>query len=437
MTPSFDDFLNKKEKIAIVGLGYVGLPLAVHLAKPFDVIGIDTDKLRVAELENGKDRTGEVGQDDLAKANIKFVSDPGIIKEARVVIVTVPTPIDQNKNPNLKPIKNASRMIGENMSAGTVVVFESTVYPGVTEEICVPIMEEHSGLTCGSDFTVGYSPERINPGDKEHSLATIVKVVAGQDEKTAELLSQIYGKVITAGIHMAPDIRTAEAAKVIENIQRDLNIALMNELALIFNQLGVDTNEVLRAANTKWNFLKFEPGLVGGHCIGVDPYYLTYKAEEIGYYPTVILSGRRVNDYMGKHVAEQTVKRLIQAGKPVKGSKVLILGITFKENIKDIRNTKVVDIINELTEYGIDTYVHDPYAIADEVKAVYDIKMIDDPDKFKPYDAIIFAVKHEKLLKYDLAALTGMAAEKPVLVDVKSIFNKSDAENSGFIYWRL
>ena len=437
MIPSFDDFLNKKEKIAVVGLGYVGLPLAVHLAKPFDVIGIDIDKPRVAELENGQDRTGEVEQDDLAKANIKFASDPGIIKEARVVIVTVPTPIDQNKNPNLKPVKNASRMIGENMSAGTVVVFESTVYPGVTEDICVPIMEEHSGLTCGSDFTVGYSPERINPGDKEHSLATIVKVVAGQDKKTAELLSQIYGKVITAGIHMAPDIRTAEAAKVIENIQRDLNIALMNELALIFNQLGVDTGEVLRAANTKWNFLKFEPGLVGGHCIGVDPYYLTYKAEEIGYYPTVILSGRRVNDYMGKHVAEQTVKRLIEAGKPVKGSKVLILGITFKENIKDIRNTKVVDIINELAEYGIDTYVHDPYAIADEVKAVYDIKTIDDPDKFKPYDAIIFAVKHEKLLKYDLAALTGMAAEKPVLVDVKSIFNKSDAEKSGFIYWRL
>lgn len=437
MRLSFDDFLNRKEKIAVIGLGYVGLPLAVHLAKPFDVIGIDINKQRMAELEKGNDITGEVNRDDLVKAEIKFASDPGLIKEARVVIVTVPSPIDRNKNPDLKPIKNASRMIGENMSAGTVVVFESTVYPGVTEDICVPILEEHSGLTCGSDFTVGYSPERINPGDKERSLATIVKVVAGQDEKTANLLSQIYGKVITAGIHMAPDIRTAEAAKVIENIQRDLNIALMNELALIFNQLGIDTTEVLRAANTKWNFLKFEPGLVGGHCIGVDPYYLTYKAEEIGYYPTVILSGRRVNDYMGKHVAEQTVKRMIQAGKPVKGSKVLVLGFTFKENIKDIRNTKVIDIINELKEYGIDTYVHDPYTIASEVEAAYGIKTIDDPDKFKPYDAIIFAVKHEKLMKYDLTALTGMSAEKPVLIDVKSVFNKSDAENSGFIYWRL
>jgi len=323
------------------------------------------------------------------------------------------------------------------LTKGAVVVYESTVYPGVTEEICVPTLEKTSGLSCGFDFKVGYSPERINPGDKEHSLTRITKIVSGQDEETVALLSSIYGSVIGAGVHVAPDIRTAEAAKVIENIQRDLNIALMNELALIFNKLNIDTWEVLKAAGTKWNFHRFEPGLVGGHCIGVDPYYLTYKAEEIGHYPTVILAGRRINDQMGKYVAEQTVKRLISACKPVKGSRVLIMGITFKENVKDIRNTKVVDIYKELKEYGVDPYIFDPMAAKEEVRHEYRIDLISAIEEHSPYDAIIHAVKHRVFFKYDLNYLSSVTSVNPVLIDVKAVYTKESTEEAGFIYWRL
>jgi len=437
MIPKYDDFINKKEKIVVLGLGYVGLPLAAHLAAPFDVIGFDVNTQRVADLENGHDVTGEMSTDDLSKSDIAFTTDAAKIKEGRFIIATVPTPIDKNKRPNLNPIKDASKLIGENLAKGSVIVFESTVYPGVTEEICAPIIEEHSGLKCGVDFKMGYSPERINPGDKKHTVAKIIKVVAGQDDETLELVSQIYGKVITAGVHKTSDIKTAEAAKVIENIQRDLNIALMNELALIFHKLDIDTNEVIEAAGTKWNFLKFVPGLVGGHCIGVDPYYLTYKAEEIGYHPTIILSGRRVNDYMGKYIAEQTIKRLIDTSKPVKGAKVLILGITFKENIKDIRNTKVVDIYNELKEYGADLYVYDPNTIHDEVMGKYGIEMISDPGKFKPYDAVVYAVKHKQFSEYDPAYLKSLMGDSPVLIDVKGMFKPEEAESAGLSYWRL
>ena len=326
------------------------------------------------------------------------------------------------------------------MQKGSIVVYESTVYPGVTEEECVPILEKESGLKWKEDFHVGYSPERVNPGDKEHTVERIVKVVAGDTPEITEFLAQLYGSVITAGVHKAPDIKTAEAAKVIENTQRDLNIALMNELSIIFNKMGIDTKAVLEAAGTKWNFLKFEPGLVGGHCIGVDPYYLTFKAQAIGYHPEVILAGRRINDYMGKFVAENTVKKLIQAGKAVKGSKVLILGLTFKENIADIRNTKVIDVYNELNEYGIEVYVYDPYAYPDEVEKEYGIEMLEDIEKKKPYDAIIVAVKHKLFieeLNFERYKELMDSGDKPVLIDVKGLYNKDEVAKEGFLYWRL
>ena len=336
------------EKIAVIGLGYVGLPLAVLLDTKFNVIGYDINTERVKELRKGFDRTGEISSERLKSCSIEFTDDPGKISEAKVIIVTVPTPIDEHKIPDLGPVKAATRTVGRYMQKGSIVVYESTVYPGVTEEECVPVLEEESGLKWKKDFHVGYSPERVNPGDREHTIDKIVKVVAGDTPEITEFLAQLYGSVITAGVHKAPDIKTAEAAKVIENTQRDLNIALMNELSIIFDKMGIDTKAVLEAAGTKWNFLRFDPGLVGGHCIGVDPYYLTFKAQAVGYHPEVILAGRRINDYMGKFVAENTVKKLIKAGKAVKGSKVLILGITFKENISDIRNSKVIDIYNEL-----------------------------------------------------------------------------------------
>lgn len=437
MLPDINDFIERREKIAIVGLGYVGLPLAILLGSKYKVIGFDIDCGRVEALNAGYDKTGEVATEEISKADLEFTSFPGKLKEARIIIASVPTPVDGHKLPNLNLIKIASETIGQNLIKGSVVVYESTVYPGVTEEVCVPILEKNSGLKCGIDFKVGYSPERINPGDKEHTLTGVVKIVAGLDSETAELLEAIYGSIIEAGIYLAPDIRTAEAAKVIENIQRDLNIALINELALIFNKLNIDTREVLQAASTKWNFIKFEPGLVGGHCIGVDPYYLTYKAEEIGYHPTVILAGRRVNDHMGKYIAEQTVKNIIKAGKPVKGARALIAGITFKENINDIRNTKSVDIYNELKEYGIETYIFDPLASAEEAFKEYGIKLIGSIDKFSPYDAIILAVKHKQFMQYGLERLRSLTFESPVLIDVKAIYSKEEAEKAKFIYWRL
>ena len=437
MFPTFDDFINKKEKITVVGLGYVGLPLAIYLGHLYHIIGFDVNSKRIGELKNYYDRSGEITPKELKKTNIEFTFNPKELKKARLLIVTVPTPIDDHKLPDLVPVKKASEIISQNLSKGSIIVYESTVYPGVTEDICVPILEKQSGLQCGLDFKVGYSPERINPGDKKHSLTKIKKIVSAQDKNTAELLSNIYGSIVEAGIHIAPDIRTAEAAKVIENIQRDLNIALMNELAIIFDKLKIDTQKVLEAAATKWNFLKFEPGLVGGHCIGVDPYYLTFKAEEMGYHPNIILAGRRINDGMGKYIAEQTVKHLIKADKSVKGSRVLILGITFKENVRDIRNNKTVDIYCELKDYGIEPYIYDPLALPDEVKDEYKIDLISDLKEYKPYDAIILAVKHKEFIKYDLTFLNTIVNKIPVLIDVKSFYNKRNAQVAGFIYWRL
>ncbi|MEK7332592.1 MAG: nucleotide sugar dehydrogenase [Nitrospirota bacterium] len=433
-----DNLKRGKKAIAIVGLGYVGLPLAVEFGKVLGkVIGFDVKKQRIEELSKGIDITGETAGKDLKKARIDFTADPKRLKEASIIIVAVPTPIDEHKIPDLKPLESASRLIGENIGKGSTVVFESTVYPGVTEEFCVPIIERYSGLKCGKDFSVGYSPERINPGDKVHNLPNIIKVVAGGDKKTAELLAQVYGLVVKAGIHKAPDIRTAEAAKVIENIQRDLNIALINELAIIFHKLGLDTKDVLDAASTKWNFLRFEPGLVGGHCIGVDPYYLTFKAQSIGYHPEVILAGRRINDSMGKYIAEQTIKHLIKSGRAVKGSKILILGFTFKDDIKDIRNTRVIDIYNELKEYGVSPYVHDQYASHKDVLKEYGIKLIHKPEDKKPYDGVVVAVRHKAYAGYSLKYLKGLCNSNPLLIDVKGLYKKEAALSAGLNYWRL
>ncbi len=435
---SFKDFLEKKEKIAVIGLGYVGLPLAVLLNKKFDVIGFDINSERVKELKGGFDRTREVNEKDLKNCSIEFTNSPEAISQCRLIIVTVPTPIDEYKIPDLSLVKSATITVGRHMPKGCVVVYESTVYPGVTEEICVPILQRESGLVWQKDFYVGYSPERVNPGDKEHTIDKITKVVSGDSPEVRDFLADIYGSVISAGVYKARDIMTAEAAKVIENTQRDLNLALMNELSIIFNKMGLDTRSVLEAAGTKWNFLKFEPGLVGGHCIGVDPYYLTFKAQAIGHHPQVILAGRRINDYMGKFVAENTVKNLILAGKAVKGCKVLILGFTFKENISDIRNTRVIDIYLELKEFGVDVLVYDPYAYKEEVKKEYGINLIDDVDKHQPFDAIVVAVKHEVFRKnFELERFKVISNGNPILIDVKGIYDKGMAEEQGFLYWRL
>jgi len=433
--PNFKDFAEKREKIAVVGLGYVGLPLAVLLGKKFKVIGFDVDPTRIGELKRGYDRTGEVEREQIEQAKVEFTSSPERLKEARLIIVTVPTPIDEHKIPDLRPLKAATRTVGRNLTPGSVVVYESTVYPGTTEEICVPILEQESGLKYGEDFKVGYSPERVNPGDKNHTIEKIVKVVSACDEESLELLSQIYGSVIEAGIHRAPNIKTAEAAKVIENTQRDLNIALINELALIFHRLGIDTRDVLEAAATKWNFLKFEPGLVGGHCIGVDPYYLTFKAQEVGHHPEVILAGRRINDSMGKFVAESTVKLMIKEGKQILGSKVLIMGITFKENVKDTRNSKVVDIYRELLSYGVKPFVYDPWADPEEVEREYGIELLKTPHQEAPYDAVVVAVKHDQFKELQPEFFREVSASKPIVVDVKGIYDRERFKD--LILWRL
>ena len=434
-----EEFVSGSKKIAVVGMGYVGLPLCISLGRSFrGVIGFDISDVRINELMSGHDRTEEVSGEDILAASVEFTSLPGKLKDASVVIIAVPTPINSHKMPDLKPLQSASETVGRHLSRGSVIVYESTVYPGVTEEICGPILEQHSGLKAGSGFKLGYSPERINPGDKLHNMESIVKVVAGQDCETTDLLAGIYGSVVKAGVHRAPDIRTAEAAKVIENIQRDLNIALVNELSIIFHRLGIDTGKVLEAAATKWNFLPFQPGLVGGHCIGVDPYYLTFKAQEVGYHPEVILAGRRINDYMGKYIAEQTIKELIKSGTAVKGSRILIMGFTFKEDVKDVRNTKVIDIYNELKEYGVQPFIFDPEADKDEVKAEYSIDLIEAPKNFCPYEGIIAAVKHRKFGEFSLGYLRSLCNTNPVLIDVKRIFDTHSAEAAGFCrYWSL
>jgi UDP-N-acetyl-D-galactosamine dehydrogenase len=429
----------KQSRIALVGLGYVGLPLAAAFAKRCDVIGFDVSEKKISELRSGYDATGELSSAELAEVSIDYTTDPARLADAQFIIVTVPTPIDGNKKPDLRPIESASRSIGANLTKGSIVIYESTVYPGVTEEIAVPILEAASGLKCGIDFKVGYSPERINPGDKVHTVDKITKVVSGQDAETLETVAKVYEMVVTAGVHRAASIKVAEAAKVIENTQRDLNIALMNELALIFGKMGISTRDVLAAAGTKWNFLPFTPGLVGGHCIGVDPYYLTFKAESIGYNPQVILAGRRINDGMGKHVAEQTVKQLIKADKAVKGARVLILGLTFKENCPDIRNTKVVDIVAELKEYGVEVLVHDPMAASADVMHEYGFGLVA-LDGLAAVDGVIWAVAHTAfagLTPQHLTELCGNGQGAGVVMDVKGVLTRVAVEAVGLSYWSL
>lgn len=433
---SFEDIVSGKSAVAVVGLGYVGLPLAVALSRHFRVIGFDISEGRVAELHRGEDSTREVEPAALAEAKVSYTSDPAQLARVGVIVVAVPTPIDGNRKPDLRPVVGASSTVGAHMSAGAVVVYESTVYPGLTEEICVPILEERSGLTCGKDFTVGYSPERINPGDRVHTLERIVKVVSGQDEPTADLLARLYGTIITAGIHRASSIKVAEAAKVIENTQRDLNIALMNELALIFDRMNIDTTEVLQAAGTKWNFLPFKPGLVGGHCIGVDPYYLTFKAESMGFHPQVILAGRRINDGMGKFIAEKTVKAMINAGCQVKGARIGLLGLTFKEDVPDLRNSKVEDILRELHDYHVEVLVHDPLADPEEAREEYGVTL-QPLTALRDLDALILAVSHAEFARMDAAALQAMfrCPEAGIVMDVKGCLDKTSL--SGLTYWRL
>ncbi|CAM2075844.1 MAG: nucleotide sugar dehydrogenase [uncultured Clostridium sp.] len=436
----FEDIKNKNEKISVIGLGYVGMPLAISFAKNVEVIGFDLNKEKVKLYNKGIDVTNEVGNDALKNTTAEITDNEERLKEAKFHIVAVPTPTKDDKTPDLRPMIGASEILARNLKKGSIVVYESTVYPGVTEDVCVPILEKVSGLKCGIDFKVGYSPERINPGDKKHRLETIVKVVSGMDEETLDIIAKTYELVIEAGVHRASSIKVAEASKVIENSQRDINIAFVNELSIIFNKMGIDTKEVLQAAGTKWNFLKFEPGLVGGHCIGVDPYYLTYKAEELGYRSEVILSGRRINDNMGKYIAENIVKYLIKANKQVKGSKVGILGITFKENCPDVRNSKVIDIINELKEYEIDVIVSDPLANREEVMLEYGIQLSKEEDLIG-LDAVVVSVAHKEYENLKLDDLKHMCInshnEGVILFDIKGIYDRRIVEKNNFLYWRL
>ncbi len=423
--------------VAVVGLGYVGLPLAVEFGKKIETIGFDLSSEKVESYKCFCDPTGEVSDDDLRTATkLTVTTDPALLSKADYIIVAVPTPVDEAHQPDFSPLVGSSTSVGRHMKKGAIVIYESTVYPGATEEICVPILEKESGLKWKRDFHIGYSPERINPGDKEHTITKILKVVSGDDADSLEKVAQLYEKVITAGVHRASSIKVAEAAKVIENTQRDLNIALMNELAIIFDKLGIDTLEVLQAAGTKWNFLPFRPGLVGGHCIGVDPYYLTHKADMLGYIPQVILAGRRINDGMGKFIAEQTVKQMIQAGSHVKGAKVIVLGLTFKENCGDLRNSKVIDIINELKTYGIDVLVHEPIGDADEAMHEYGVSLT--PwDKLPQADAIVAAVAHKEFLARPLSEFLGKLKQDGAFIDVKSAYDTQALRDAGLTVWRL
>lgn len=435
----YEKIVNGEEKVSLVGLGYVGMPIAVAFARKIKVVGFDLNEAKINLYKNGIDPTNEVGNDVIKNTTVEFTADPSKLKEAKFHIVAVPTPVNDDHTPDLTPVEGASRILGQNLTKGSVVVFESTVYPGVTEDICVPILEKESGLKCGVDFKIGYSPERINPGDKVHRLETITKIVSGMDEETLDTVASVYELVVDAGVYRAESIKVAEAAKVIENSQRDINIAFMNELSIIFNKMGIDTQAVLKAAGTKWNFLKFYPGLVGGHCIGVDPYYLTYKAEQLGYHSQIILSGRRINDDMGKYVAESLVKNLIKADANVKNAKVGILGFTFKENCPDTRNTKIIDIYNELKEYGITPTVVDPAADSDEAKRLYGITF-QSMDDMKDMDAVIIAVCHEQFSKLTDKDIDGFFANnsKKVLLDLKGILNRKDYDaKEDYIYWRL
>lgn len=455
----YQKLVSGKEKISVIGLGYVGLPTAVAFSQKVKVIGFDINAKKVSLYKQGLDPTKEVGNEEIKSCTVEFSCEAERLKEARFHIVAVPTPIKPDKTPDLNPIESASLILGKNLTEGSIVVYESTVYPGVTEDICMPILERESGLKCGVNFKVGYSPERINPGDKMHKLNTVVKIVAGMDEETLDIIARLYELVVEAGVYRAESIKIAEAAKVIENSQRDINIAFMNELSIIFNKMGIDTKSVLTAAGSKWNFLKFTPGLVGGHCIGVDPYYLTYKSENIGYHSQIILSGRKINDDMGKYVAENTVKKMIQVNKQIYGAKVAILGFTFKENCPDSRNTKVIDIIQELKEYGIQVQVIDPLADREEVKKEYGINLLNSLEDVKDVDAVMVAVFHDEFINLKLddlkrlykmgnvpknndlevAATLSQDCNRPkqVLIDIKGIFNRKEAESMNYLYWRL
>ena len=437
----YNKIKSKEESISLVGLGYVGMPIAIEFAKRgVKVVGFDLNVKKIELYKNGIDPTNEVGNQAIKESTVEFTADENDLKKAKFHIVAVPTPVNDDHTPDLTPVEGASRILGRNLTKGSIVVFESTVYPGVTEDICVPILENESGLKCGADFKIGYSPERINPGDKVHRLNTITKIVSGMDEETLDTVAKVYEIVVDAGVHRAESIKVAEAAKVIENSQRDINIAFMNELSIIFNKMGIDTQSVLKAAGTKWNFLKFYPGLVGGHCIGVDPYYLTYKAEQLGYHSQIILSGRRINDDMGKYVAESVVKNLIKADVSIKNAKVALLGFTFKENCPDTRNSKIMDIVKELREYGITPVIADPVADADEAKRLYGIEFVD-MNTIKDLDAVILAVAHEEfknLTQKDFNTFFKTASnDKKVLADIKGLLNRKEYEAAGYNYWRL
>ncbi|HEY8421726.1 MAG TPA: nucleotide sugar dehydrogenase [Thermoclostridium sp.] len=433
----YNELLERKKSLAVVGLGYVGMPLAIEFAKKIDVIGFDTDKRKINNYIKGIDVTGEVGDDALKNTTVEFSYDEKVLGKASFFIVTVPTPVAQDKTPDLNPLIGASTIIGRYLKKGDIAVYESTVYPGVTEEICIPVLERESGLKAGVDFKVGYSPERINPGDKVHTVTKVLKIVSGIDGESLEEIANVYSLIVEAGIYRAESIKVAEAAKVIENTQRDINIAFMNELSLIFNKMNINTKAVLAAAGTKWNFLKFTPGLVGGHCIGVDPYYLAYKAQQMGYHPEIILAGRRINDMMGKYVAENTVKQLIKADKQIKGARVFIMGMTFKEDVPDTRNTKVYDIIQELQEYGIEVMVTDCAADKEDVFNEYGITLVD-YDEVKNVDAVILAVCHKEYREITLDMLKEKYSEGTrVLIDVKGMYPPKEAAEKGYLYWSL
>ena len=436
----YSELKNKKEKIAVIGLGYVGMPLAVAFAEKFDVIGFDIDERKIAEYKNGIDLTMEVGDKAISKSTVEFTSDERKINEAAFIIVAVPTPINGDKTPDLSPVCGASEVVGRNMKKGSIVVYESTVYPGVTEKICAPILETYSGLKCGEDFKIGYSPERINPGDKSHPLKAIRKIVSGMDKESLEQIKKVYDSIIEAGTYPVSSIKTAEAVKVVENSQRDINIAFMNEMAMVFERMGIDTNEVVDGMNTKWNALGFRPGLVGGHCISVDPYYFIYEAERLGYNSQIVASGRRINDSMGIFVADTTIKNMVRAKINPSTANVVILGLTFKENCPDIRNTKVIDIINQLKEYNIIPTVVDPWADKELVKEVYGIELAD-MDKITDADCIIHAVAHNIFKEYGLDGICKLFRKdknaNKVLIDVKGEWSISELEGSGVYWWRL
>jgi UDP-N-acetyl-D-galactosamine dehydrogenase len=434
----YEKLLKKEEKLCVIGLGYVGMPLAVAFAKHIDVIGFDINKPKIELYRSGVDPTNEVGNDAIKQTTMTFTWNEEEIKKSKFHIVAVPTPINQDKTPDLNPVEQSSRLLGRNLTKGSIVVYESTVYPGVTEDICIPILEEESGLRNGIDFKVGYSPERINPGDKIHTLEKITKIVSGQDNESLDEISKIYELVIEAGIHKASSIKVAEAAKVVENSQRDINIAFMNELAMVFDRMNIDTKEVIEAMNTKWNALGFTPGLVGGHCIGVDPYYFVYEAERLGYHSQIVLSGRKINDGMGKFIADKIIKKLIQSDVVVRKAKVAILGITFKENCPDTRNTKVFDIIQELRTYGIEPVIVDPIANPSEVKNEYGITL-GCMDDIKNSDALVFAVAHQEFKSMNLKEIKALFKNpnELILIDIKSMFNLKELTNLNYKYWRL